>query len=727
MKKLVVALALGLAVALAPAPSFATIDVTIQPSATVIDVGQSVTLKGRAEGAAIGRTVRLQRKQSGVWKTVASSTLSSRRTYSFDTTPPKGKQVYRAFLPRQSGQPQAASPIITVAVRWTPKLTLDPVVAAHDLAGEQFLDVTGRSNAIGATVRLERQNGSLWFSWGEAVVTSTGSYAARLPNLPEGTVVRARVPGSGPRLVSYSGIQVTDLLPFTLTLDGPAVTLRGIAGSEWPLEAPGAIARFEAETGDLVTFDWPDFGFHSEYVVLGPDGAELAPTTAPKLIQSTPTPYFVIPVDGTYSIRIAQEQDEGATTLRGYTAHEFPTTIDTAPMVLGEGTTLSRMVTLPFEGRAGQEVGAAIEYDGFCGGVELLRDGQIVPREMTQSSRLPMWNLPADALYDLAFIPCPDSRVQLSRVRIADATQRTAVLDGAPATALIDGPGEGAVFSVDLTAGDVVTLATATSTGLYSWAKVEGPDGAIVELTGGELEFTVPASGTYRVVHAPVWFASSFPGELTFWASTPLEVEAQLNGPPTPLDAAAGRRMDFHFSGSAGQYVTLRAELAQQRCEPTLHLFDENGPLDTYIGTLDAVRLPHDGSYELRVYPCAGSGSIGLVSSEAVTLVPGESTRLELTRAGGALIAEVPVAIPDAIVEVTVSGIDFGGAAYRSWLFTPSGATMDRYPFVATSTTSTEPFTLFEWPVNASRIFYLRLTDAQATGAVDVTASVSAP
>lgn len=152
---------------LSPSPAHATLSVTISATKTTLMAGESTTIKGKAVGAKPGSVVKLQRKVSGVWRTVTQKKVWSTRTYSFTIKPPKGYQYYRVRKPRQLGQSAATSSPVKLAVRWRPSILISSVTAHADSESGQTVDITGKaSGASGAVAHLEHR----WESWSDGNV-----------------------------------------------------------------------------------------------------------------------------------------------------------------------------------------------------------------------------------------------------------------------------------------------------------------------------------------------------------------------------------------------------------------------------------------------------------------------------------------------------------------------------------------------------------------------------
>lgn len=123
-----VALAMSTAlIALAP-PADAAVryGVTVAPSATRAEVGQTVVLKGRVGPKARGEKVRVQRLAGGHWTTVAKARLNRHSRYSAPVrvaTP--GSNLYRVVKPKSHRHPKGISGTVTVTGwHWRPLASL---------------------------------------------------------------------------------------------------------------------------------------------------------------------------------------------------------------------------------------------------------------------------------------------------------------------------------------------------------------------------------------------------------------------------------------------------------------------------------------------------------------------------------------------------------------------------------------------------------------------------
>jgi hypothetical protein len=100
---------------LTPSPgSHAHPHVSLTPSRTV-PVGAKVALAGTVRPSRAGQTVRLQRRVSGSWQTVAHKKLSKRSAYTFSRPfPSPGAKKFRVLVPKRGSQRQALSPTRTM-------------------------------------------------------------------------------------------------------------------------------------------------------------------------------------------------------------------------------------------------------------------------------------------------------------------------------------------------------------------------------------------------------------------------------------------------------------------------------------------------------------------------------------------------------------------------------------------------------------------------------------
>jgi hypothetical protein len=689
--------------------------------------GGEVAFHGKAANARTGSVVRLQRRASGGWVNVASTKVWVARSFSFTVTPPKGYQDYRVIKPRQLGQGYAASPSVRLTVQWQPTLTLAPVMPVHVQNWNQMLDVGGTSNVFGAEVRLQRQTPYGWAAWGSTTVTSLGTFSGRLENLPRGTVVRARVPGVGARLPAFSVLQATELLPFELTLGGPSLHVGGIRSVS--STAPSAIAHLAAHGGDLVTFQWSsDFygslAYERPHVLVGPDGQEVTPRSSGPL--SSGISYFPIRSDGVYSLLISSEFEEPVSLYVSATRQsENPTTLDSAEQPV-HGVGREQVATLDFTASKGQVVNVAWhseQYVGFCGRTELAHEGEpVAPVGDWPFDRT--FEIDADGQYSFAFVPCAAERVSIPAARVASMQRNTLSVNESAGGAVLDEPGEGAIVSFDATTGDEITLTGTSLPEGYSRAisyhgcdRMIAPDGSQVTNFGTDGVFIAAQTGTYEAWCRSIEYGQPPPGQVHLWASTPLGIDAVLNGAPVSVSPIPGRRLDFHFSGTQDQYVTLFEDYPDDPAYATIvRLFDDQGNSVEPIGPMDVFRLPHDRTYEARVYTGATSGHIGLVSSAATNIAVGTTTSLSLAHGAGVIVALIPPT--NMPIDVTASNIQLGGASYQAELWTPNGRAD-----LQQSTASTDPFTLSSSYTDQGLTLILRSDDDYATGTITLSVS----
>ena len=103
----------GAVLAAAPA-SAAGVSTTIAVTPSSVQVGDTARIHGRVTPNLAGRTVLLQRRSGGTWRTIARRQLSSRSRYSFTVRPAHtGRKAYRVVKPRShSGTPRSVSAVV---------------------------------------------------------------------------------------------------------------------------------------------------------------------------------------------------------------------------------------------------------------------------------------------------------------------------------------------------------------------------------------------------------------------------------------------------------------------------------------------------------------------------------------------------------------------------------------------------------------------------------------
>ncbi len=194
-------------------PANAAVSVTISASRTTLVHGSSVTFSGRAVDAKRGSVVRLQRRAAAGWRTVASKTVSSTRSYRFTITPPKGYQYYRVLKPRQLGQAAAASRTVKLTVRWRPSLVLGEVSHDVDAADGTVTttaggSTTGLAEGTGLRLELQQPDGS-WAGHGWAAVEADHTWSDTFAG-SHGMRLRYTAPAAGERLAASSASFVVD-------------------------------------------------------------------------------------------------------------------------------------------------------------------------------------------------------------------------------------------------------------------------------------------------------------------------------------------------------------------------------------------------------------------------------------------------------------------------------------------------------------------------------------
>lgn len=201
--------ALGL-VPLAPAQAATT--VSISASRTTLLLGQQSTFSGKATGAEPLSPVRLQRKISGTWRTVASSHLSATRTYRFTVKPAKGFHDFRVLRPAQSGQPAATSGVVRLAVQWRPVLTALLSDTVDETTGEVTSTVTGHATGLVAGDHVLRDvllPGGSWSTQASVPIDASLNWSDSFACVND-EIIRYVVPASGLRLAATSPVQTVD-------------------------------------------------------------------------------------------------------------------------------------------------------------------------------------------------------------------------------------------------------------------------------------------------------------------------------------------------------------------------------------------------------------------------------------------------------------------------------------------------------------------------------------
>jgi len=299
---------------LANPPAYAALTVSVTASRTTLMVGEQVTLRGKASGAAPRSLVRLQYRTDGTWRTVASTRISSTRTYRFTVKPPRGYQDYRVRKPAQLGQPAATSAVLRLTVRWQPALTGKLVNAVDPGTGAVTSTVTGHATGLtaGTKVRREVLSGTSWTTQAELPIDASLNWSDTFASVHV-QHIRYVVPAAGPRLAATSPEMVVDghwtptitagatMDPVTDTATASG-TVEGVpAGTTLTLERYNAGWQTWNVVGDTVVADDHTFTdsftatFADQYRYTSPmDGPREWATSPPFTVADGPAGYVAL-------------------------------------------------------------------------------------------------------------------------------------------------------------------------------------------------------------------------------------------------------------------------------------------------------------------------------------------------------------------------------------------------------------------------------------------------
>jgi len=718
MRRLLAILLAVVGLSLISPPANAAVSVTITASPTTLVEGGSTVIKGKAVNAKPGSVVRLQLWSGGSWQTLASKKVWSTQTYAFKVTPPRGSPQYRVFKPAQLGQKAAVSAVVRLTVTWQPTLTL-ATAAVHDTSNHQFIHVSGHTNAPNTVVRMQKQAGSgEWRAWGSVTTAADGSYLGDMPNLSRGSIVRAAIVASGARLQGLSPYASTGLEPFDLILDGPKLTVWSI-----PYGAnEGAVVHFDAETGDVLSFEWQDPQVSGPYdpvsfKLIGPNGAMLTG----QLHQNyggDATPYYEAPASGTYSILLMGRQDTpdelAEVTITGSRQKEYDAAIDGGPVTVSSSRPW-QVADVHFTGTTNQVVSLTPPAVACPNPALYLGDAEI-PMMFAPSHFLGRtFRLPSNGTYTVRLFPCSTSGFT-SDLQVLSAREATMRVDDAtPAVLDLDLPARVGVVSVDATDGQDIRL-VGRSDGSIAYARLYAPDGTFsLSLSTGEgVEFVADQTGTYQMWTQPE--PGSAARHISWWASTPRYVDVTPNGDKVDLGPIPGQKIVMAFHASAGDYVTLYTKFTDSSgCSSYSSVTDSSGQAVRTHGPTDIYPIPADGDYRGEIYPCVdASGSVGVASSTGFTIASGETKTVSIANPSGLGIVLVPGG-PNVLVTVSDAAVT-GTGSYRGGLYTASGG----YATSFSSTTSTEPQYLGSYDNSEGSVVYLRSDDPDATGSFTV-------
>jgi hypothetical protein len=216
-----VLLAVSSAVSLAlPTASNAAQVLTIQASASAMTSGEAVRFTG--SGTAPHSVVRLQRLTRDGWSPALSTRTTSRRTYVFETAPPRGVQQYRVVQPAKDGRPRLVSAPVTISVHWRPDVVVT-ARAVHDELGRSVLDIVGTADPAVEELLLQRRETRTapWVTVQTLTATDGTAHTGVRDVLTAQFRLVARA--SGLLLRSVSRVVANQHAPYELQLEEPLV------------------------------------------------------------------------------------------------------------------------------------------------------------------------------------------------------------------------------------------------------------------------------------------------------------------------------------------------------------------------------------------------------------------------------------------------------------------------------------------------------------------------
>jgi hypothetical protein len=481
------------------------------------------TVKGTTTGLR-GVTLAVQRYAYGAWSAAGESvSVGSGGQFSHVITGGTGGTRYRYVSPASGLRlPARSEPVSVAAEVYTPTvgLTVRPIQEVsgpdYDLVYHQDQRVTGATNAPDAPVSVQvyeyRDNDLwVWSRYWSGTTATDGSFTANLPNLPEGTKIRAIVEPSadGLRKRAVSDEVATTLVPIEFTLDGPQIDVYDVTRDR------GTLVEMEATAGDLITFDFADAnpaGVSVSWQLYGPDGTEVPEQQYVRASSGNPnvSRYFRPTTTGTHTLVLTSDSTDWPSSedvrITASTPKVVPITIDQQQTV--STWRPEQLIDLEFTGLADQAIGVwPNNVEASCPTAQLYIGDQLVPRRFASlDGRVEMqsaWELPLDGTYHLRLWPCNDA--PLAHTITLVSPEEVQLEFGHDTRIDLSRRGAYGIASFTTTAGKHIQLELVDWYFPGSQGVVVAPDGSLIQ--GNRLipsyDFVAPQTGTYKLWVSP--------------------------------------------------------------------------------------------------------------------------------------------------------------------------------------------------------------------------------
>jgi len=687
-----VIIAFGL-VFIAP-PAEAAVSVTITASPTTLVEGGSTVIKGKAVNAKPGSVVRLQHWASGSWQTVASRKVWSTQTYSFSRKPAPGHPRFRVFKPAQLGQAAAVSTVVTLTVKWLPRIQ----VSTTQLPGNGIRQtVTVSNNPFGGTIEPQWRNSSAdTWKTGEAPPYGASSFTREYYDDP-GTQYRYVVWPTSMSATAISTVATIARVPYHLALNS------GVDLTQVPQGDDAATVLFDATAGARLTLVGSS-GEPWSAEVFAPGGQSMG--SFPDTFQPL---RFVAPATGEYEISVSSNFGVDHATIWGSTPKHVPATMD-GDAVAVVNDVPGQIVDVTFDAAAGQAFTVTTNLSGPTEEQLLAPGGEV--REA--------W-LPDVAEYGVVKVfraaVAGTYRYEYIQNQLIDqtATVLSAPLLDSPlgqvTTAEVDRPSRVVLIPFDVPAGEHVAVGGSREGTEATIATFDATTGLPVTYTDG---------GSYVV-------AVSAPYGKTGLAKVQLAPPLTLNVTPdgTSYDVDNSdymfRYVDLTFSGDAGDLIYFTAGGASGGGGRAPRLFAADGTLVPLLGWgKPSWHLPSSGTYVLSAGIGQGNGSFAIDRADEVPLASdGTPSVVTIDQPGEVVFVPVSVASGTPF-DVTLDQIDASlGDNWNVDVFAPDG-----YWYNSFAKAGTLPTFIVRDPGD---VYILVSADNDATGSLRLSAKPFTP
>jgi hypothetical protein len=564
-----------------------------------------------------------------IFQTTATPTASgsiSSVTYDYDSL----GRVVQAEMPAlssvQSYRYDAAGNIVSSNLTALTTLSIGGLSASQGATGTQ-ITIYGSGFLTTPSQDVVKINGV-----SATVVSATGTQL--VVSIPSGAT-------TGNLTVTTGGTTVTSPTPFTVI---PAIAAPTITSFTPTLGAPGATLTITGTNFDSMAVN--------NKIQFGSTGFTSA--TA----RTTTTLATRIPQKGAWGkVRVLTPKGQAVSTAdffsppTGYTVSTIGSTgrltVGTPGVVtIGTGGQSSMQI---FDGAAGDlltikatnDSVASLTLKVFSPDGSLLTSGTVT----ASGQGLQIRPLPRAGTY--ALIADPGANTGAATLTVLGPVQGTLTIGGPTQTFNLAAPGQRALATFSGTTGQYTTLAVTANTIASSTLTILKPDGTqlvaapVTSSTTGVQLPQLPASGTYTIVVDP----GINSGSITLALPTPVTGSVSAGGAALPLNLTpTGQRGLVTFSGTAGQYLTVKAQgfvgtITVSTPSGTQLI---SGATTATAYALQLPVLPATGTYTMLFDPGSSSASFSLSLLTSVT--------------GSGITGTVTLADPNARGVVTFTG-----------------------------------------------------------------------